>query len=436
MDRQTPLEYPYWWTTQALPDLPETMPPARVDVAIVGAGYTGLSAALTLARAGRSVAVVDSRRPGEGASSRNGGMTSGNLRPSLANMSRRFGAERARAIYEESRHAREDLYRFLSEEGLECDFTLSGRFVGALTPAEADALARDADTLRRDFGIEAHGVGRADLARVIGTDFYHGGNVRMDVGGLHPGKLHAGMLRLALAAGATVHPATPVKGLREATDGHVLETARGATVATHVVIGTNGYTDGADPWLQRRMVPVRSRIIATAELPSGLMERLMPARMMYGDTRKLSYYYRPSPDGRRILFGGRDGSVRGDPAWPTEHLRRQMVRIFPETAELPITHSWYGNVAMNRDMVPRIFSHSGRRYATGYCGSGVVWARWAGQKVAWQILGDDAGISTLDFAPPSAVPLFKGHAWFMPGVYAWLATCDRAVLARGQGRRR
>ena len=98
MDRQTPLEYPYWWTTQALPDLPETMPPARVDVAIVGAGYTGLSAALTLARAGRSVAVVDSRRPGEGASSRNGGMTSGNLRPSLANMSRRFGAERARVV--------------------------------------------------------------------------------------------------------------------------------------------------------------------------------------------------------------------------------------------------------------------------------------------------------------------------------------------------
>jgi glycine/D-amino acid oxidase-like deaminating enzyme len=258
----------------------------------------------------------------------------------------------------------------------------------------------------------------------------------MDIGGLNPAKLHAGMLRLALEAGATVHPRTAVQGLDARGDGHVLTTSKGQVTARHVVMGTNGYTDGADTWLRRRLVPVRSRIIATEELPAEVMQRLVPKRMMLGDTRKLSYYYRPSPDGRRILFGGRDGATSGDPAWSTAHLRRELVRIWPELAEVAISHSWFGHVAMNRDMVPRIFAHSGRRYATGYCGSGVVWARWAGQKVAWQILGDDAGASALDFRAPAAVPLFNGHAWFMPGVYAWLSAQDRLRLGRIAGKAR
>ncbi|WP_209426438.1 FAD-binding oxidoreductase [Pararhodobacter sp. SW119] len=434
MNSPDPSDQPYWWTTQALPELPEATPPGRVDVAIVGAGYTGLSAAITLARAGQSVAVLDRMRPGEGASTRNGGITSGNLRLSLAQMTRRFGPERAQAILEESRFAREDLYRFLSEEKLECDFALTGRFGGALTPADADRLARDADALRERFGIEAHPVSRAEVRAYIGTDLYCGGNVRMDIGGLNPAKLHAGMLRLALDTGATVHPRTAVQGLEQRGDGHVLATSRGQVTARHVMMGTNGYTDGADRWLRRRLVPVRSRIIATAELPADMMQRLVPKRMMLGDTRKLSYYYRPSPDGRRILFGGRDGATSGDPGWSTAHLRRELVRIWPELSDVPISHSWYGHVAMNRDMVPRIFSHSGRRYATGYCGSGVVWARWAGQKVAWQILGGDAGESALDFRAPAAVPFFNGYAWFMPGVYAWLSAQDRFRLGSGARR--
>ena len=431
MNAPEPSDQPFWWTTQPLPELAETSPPSRVDVAIVGAGYTGLSAAITLARAGLSVAVMDRMRPGEGASTRNGGITSGNLRPSLAQLTRNFGAEKARAIVEEGRFAREDLYRFLKDEDLDCDFALTGRFGGALTPADAERLARDANALRDNFGIEAFPVGRAEVRDYIGTDLYCGGNVRMDIGGLNPAKLHAGMLRLALAARATVHAKTAVLGMEKRGDGHLLTTSRGDISARHVVMGTNGYTDGADTWLRKRLVPVRSRIIATAELPVDLMQRLVPKRMMLGDTRKLSYYYRPSPDGRRILFGGRDGAISGDPAWSTAHLQRELSRIFPELQEVPISHSWYGHVAMNRDMVPRIFSHSGRRYATGYCGSGVVWARWAGQKVAWQILGDDAGESALDFRAPAAVPLFNGNAWFMPGVYAWLSAQDRLRLKCG-----
>jgi glycine/D-amino acid oxidase-like deaminating enzyme len=416
---------PYWWEAAPPPSLPEIAVAPRCDVVIVGAGYTGLSAGLTLARAGRSVQIFDRQRPGEGASTRNGGIASGNLRPSYRQMVRKFGEARATALQAEARAAREDLAGFIAREAIDCDFQLTGRFTGAADPSEYEALAREADLLRKDLGIAAHAVPRSAQRRVLGTDFYHGGLLREDIGGLHPAKLFAGMLRVAQTAGAAVHGETAVRGFTARNGGFEVDTARGKVRADHVIVATNGYTDGADPWLRRRLVPVRSRIIATAPLSNNLMAELMPKRLMCSETRKLHYYYRPSPDGTRILFGGRDGTIAGEPQWPTDHLKRALADIFPVLEGVDITHSWYGHVAMNRDMVPRIFSREGVRYAVGYCGSGVVWARWAGQKAAWQILGDERSRSALDFRPPPAVPLFEGKAWFLPAVFVWLSLQDR-----------
>lgn len=422
---------PLWWETAPLSAVEHKAVAPTSDVVIVGAGYTGLSAAITLARAGRSVQVFDKQRPGEGASTRNGGITSGNLRLSHAEMTRRFGEARATAIEAEAKVAREDLYRFIAEEKLDCDFDLVGRFTGAASPGDYEGLARSAEHLRRTLGIEAYAIPRSEQRNILGTSLYHGGNVRMDIGGLNPAKFHAEMLRLAQNAGAVIHAETPILTLSSDGDAYEVTTSRGKVRARDVIVGTNGYTDKSDRWLRRRLVPVRSRIIATAPLSPNLMKELMPRGMMCSDTRQLSYYYRPSPDGMRILFGGRDGTIAGDPDWPTEALRRTLVALFPELAGGEITHSWYGHVAMNRDMVPRIFSRRGMRYAVGYCGSGVVWARWAGQKAAMQVLGLNEGASALDFRPPAAVPLFNGKAWFMPAVFAWLTLMDR-LAARTQ----
>jgi glycine/D-amino acid oxidase-like deaminating enzyme len=424
----------YWLSHAPLARMERTPVAPVCDVAIVGAGYTGLSAAITLARAGRSVQVFDKQRPGEGASTRNGGITSGNLRPSPAELTKRLGAERARAILVEAKAAREDLYRFIVEESIDCDFALTGRFTGAAAPADYEALAREAETLNRDFGIEAYAVPRSDERSVLGTDFYHGGSVRMDIGGLHPAKLHAGMLRLAAAAGAAIHSETTVEGIRRGGDAYEVSTSRGVARAREVISAVNGYADHSDRWLRRRLVPVRSRIITTVPLSANLMGELMPRWMMCSETRKLHYYYRPSPDGTCILFGGRDGTIAGDPDWPTDNLRRAMVDIFPALAAVEITHSWFGHVAMNRDMIPRIFTRRGIRYAAGYCGSGVVWARWAGQEAARQILGDSSGSSALDFRPPPAIPFFEGRPWFMPAVFGWLSLQDR--LERGKRRQK
>ena len=425
----------FWWADAPLEEVGCAPVRPASDAVIVGAGYTGLSAAIRLARAGRSVQVFDRQRAGEGASTRNGGIASGNLRPGRAELIRRFGEARALAILAEAKAAREDLSRFIAEEKIDCDFALTGRFSGASAPGDYDRLAREAEALHRTLGIETYEVPRADQRSVLGTDFYFGGAVRTDVGGLHPAKLHRAMLRIALAAGVTVHDRTAVHGIRSDGDGYEVKTDRGLVRTRDAIVAVNGYADASDRWLRRRLVPVRSRIIATEPLSPNLMGELMPRGMMCSETRRLHYYYRPSPDGRRILFGGRDGTIAGDPDWPTESLRRALIDIFPVLQKTMITHTWFGNVAMNRDMVPRIFTRSGIRYAAGYCGSGVVWARWAGDKAARQILEDPSGGSALDFRPPRAVPLFAGKPWFMPAVFGWLSLQDKLAKRRAWRRR-
>src|SRR5918912_1346473 len=194
----------YWWEEAPLARLEHKPVSPSADVVIVGAGYTGLGAAIRLARAGRSVQLFDRQHPGEGASTRNGGITSGNLRPGHAELARRFGEERATAILAEAKAAREDLYRFIAEEGIDCDFALCGRFSGASAPDDYERLAREAEALHRAFGVEAYAVPRSEQRSVLGTDFYHGGAVRMDIGGLHPAKIHSGKLPIPQAAGVVV----------------------------------------------------------------------------------------------------------------------------------------------------------------------------------------------------------------------------------------
>ena len=267
----------YWWQAAPLTRLAERPVEPTCDVAIVGAGYTGLSAAITLARAGRSVQVFDKQKPGEGASTRNGGITSGNLRPSNATLTARFGAPATAAILEEGKAAREDLYRFIAEEQIDCDFALTGRFYGAFARRHYDGMARDAEHLHKTLGIESYAVPRAEQRGYLGTDTYHGGSVRMDIGGLHPAKYHAGMLRVALAAGAVIHGETAVTSIKETAKGWEVTTPRGTTIARDVLTCTNGYTDRSDRWLRRRLVPVRSRIIATAPSPPTSWANSCPA---------------------------------------------------------------------------------------------------------------------------------------------------------------
>ena len=428
-----PLPSPWWWEAAAPRALPEVPLPARVDVAVIGAGYAGLSAALVLARAGRSVAVFDAMNPGEGASSRNGGITSGNIRPGFATLARRYGEAWALAVEAEGKTAREYLGDLIRSEGLACDFQRTGVFKGALGFDQYDAQARAADVLAKRLGIDAYAVPHAEQHSHVGTDFYRGGTVRMDIGGLHPAKFHAELLRIAQTAGATVHANRPVTGIERDAAGFRVATPAGKTLARQVLVCTNGYTTGATPFLQRRLIPVRSRMIATEELPPEQMARLMPRGMMMGENRQMGFYYRPSPDGRRILLGGRDSSRHGDPVAPTQRLRAGLAQIFPELATVRLTHSWFGNVAMNRDMLPRLFERDGLLYASGFCGSGVVWAPWLGSRAAHRLLGNASeAVTAFDDQPPKAVPFYRGKPWFMPAIIQGYAWQDRLAFRRAR----
>jgi glycine/D-amino acid oxidase-like deaminating enzyme len=432
MQQSAPAErnLPYWREAAPVRPLDPAPLAKHADVVIVGAGYAGLTAAITLARAGRSVTVLDKMNPGEGASSRNGGITSGNIRPGFSTMKRRFGEDRALAIEAEGKVAREFLYDFIHTEQLDCDFQLVGKFSGAIGAQQYESYAREAEALQRKLGIEAFAVPRSEQRDYIGTDYYRGGYVRKDIGGLHPAKFHAEILRVALAAGASVHSGVAVRSVGSDAGRHQVDTSSGVIRARQVLICSNGYTDASDKWLRRRLIPVRSRMIATETLSPEMMDRLMPTRMMYSEGLILGHYFRPSPDGTRILLGGRDASLKGDPAKPTVRIQNGLLRIFPEMEGVRLTHSWFGNIAMNRDMVPRLFEHNGLTYATGFCGSGVVWAPWLGSRAALRLLGDARAKTAFDFRPPASVPFYGGNPYFIPPLIETYRLRDRLALVR------
>ncbi|MBN8899840.1 MAG: FAD-binding oxidoreductase, partial [Rhodospirillales bacterium] len=195
---------PYWWDDAPIGASTDDALPPRVDVAVIGAGYTGLSAALTIASGGRSVAVLEAGLPGVGASSRNGGMCSEVLKPSFATLSKRYGKEHALALIKEAREAFDFLPHFLEEEGIDCNYVRCGGFTGALKQAQYDAMARETEALGRTTGLDAVMIPKSELLDEVGTDLYVGGRLMHRRGGLHPAKYHAGLLARTRARGAAV----------------------------------------------------------------------------------------------------------------------------------------------------------------------------------------------------------------------------------------
>jgi glycine/D-amino acid oxidase-like deaminating enzyme len=416
---------PWWWEDAPPQPRAEAVLPAEADVAIVGAGFTGLSAALELARAGRSVVVLEAGIPGEGASKRNGGMIGSGHRAGLGELSKRYGREAAIALIKEGTEALEYTVGLIEREQIDCRFTRCGRFRGAWSPAVYDAMGREVEELKQATGLEVDMVSRAEQDREIVTETYHGGSVYHRHGGLHPGLLHQGLLERAEAAGAVVASDAPVMAI--ARDGRrvTVATPRGALAAREVIVATNGYTGPASPAFRRRLIPVPSYIIATEPLAEGTVTRLIPGGRMIVETRARHCYYRPSPDGRRIVFGGRAAVSLIDTRTSARVLHRLMTGIFPALRDATVSHSWSGFVAFSRDNLPHLGKREGIHYALGYNGSGVAMAPYLGHKIALQVLGRHEGLSPFDQVPFRAYPLYSGRPWFLPWVERWYRLKDK-----------
>jgi glycine/D-amino acid oxidase-like deaminating enzyme len=432
-------ETPIWWDDSQPLDLtprndngdPRCGLPDRVDVAVIGSGYTGLNAALETARGGRGTVILDAEQAGWGCSSRNGGQISTSIKPSIEALARKFGVDRAIAIHKEGKSSLEWIGDFIKRESIECDFDHVGRFHAAHTPAHYDMLAKDAKQRSMDDdGFEM--VPRSEQRKELGSDAYFGGALYPNHASLHPGKYHSGLLKRVLAAGAQVFAHTPVLQIDRTKDGYVLETSRGSLIAKDVVVATNGYSGKVLPWLRRRVIPIGSYIIATEVLPDSLVDELFPKNRIASDTCRVVYYYRASPDRQRIVFGGRVSARETDPKLSAPALYKDMTRIFPQLQDYQISHSWAGTVAYSFDTLAHCGRHDGIYYAASYCGSGVSMASYLGMRTGKRILGQAEGKTAFDDLPFPTRPLYYGTPWFLPATVAWYRWCDTRASERAK----
>ena len=419
---------PYWWDEAPRPSLPKVHLPKAVDVAIMGSGYTGLSAALTLARAGREVMVFDAEDAGWGCSTRNGGQLGPTLHKSLKELTAKYGKPRAVAMFKEAQTAFEYVADLIEAERIECQFRRCGKFMGAHRPGRYEAMARELEVLRREVGFDADMVPRASQHNEVGTDAYYGGQVRHRNASLQPALYHQGLIDRVLSTGARIAAHTPVTAVAREGKGFALTTPRGSVTAREVIVATNGYTGEATRELRRRVIPIGSYIITTEPLAPEVMDRLMPRRRVVSDTRRVVFYYRPSPDGTRIVFGGRVAFSETDPRVSAPRLHHAMTRLFPELKGVKISHSWVGFVAYTFDTLPHIGVRDGIHHAMGYCGTGVPMAAYLGHKVALRVLGSPEGATAFDDLPFQTRPLYYGNPWFLAGALMYYRCLDR--LAR------
>ncbi len=415
---------PYWWDRTPRPELAIGDLPPSVEVAIVGSGYTGLNTAIVTARGGRSTLVLDSEDAGFGCSTRNGGQISTSVKPSLGELTRRYGPQTAFDILKEGQTALSWIGDFIEREVIDCDFMVPGRFHAAHSPSAFDRLVGQVTSQPRGLEVPYQIVERGDQQAEIGTDRYHGGIVFEKHASLDPARYHQALLDLAVAAGAQVAARTRVTSIERTGQGFVLQASRGEVCARDVVIATNGYTSGLTPWLRRRVVPIGSYLIATEPIEKGLMDRLMPRNRIVSDSRKVVFYYRPSPDRQRIVFGGRVSSAETNTRQSAVRLKHDLDRLFPELRDAKVSHSWMGFVAYTFDTLANSGKHDGVHYAMGYCGAGVSMASYLGMRIGQQVLGLRDGRTAFDGIPMTTRPLYFGRPWFLPASVAWFRFMD------------
>ncbi|WP_373084428.1 NAD(P)/FAD-dependent oxidoreductase [Sneathiella sp.] len=408
------IKEPYWWEAARPEGQIGDMPESPSDVVIVGGGYTGLSAALTLAKRGLSVTVLEAEMPGYGASSRNGGMIGNMLKPGLSGLIDMYGPDKGCAIYKEALASVAFIRDRITEEEIDCDLALTGRFYPAVLAKDLAGMTRDFEVRQKYLNIPEEMVANGEYGEDVDSACYTGGLRQHHTGGLHPGKYAKGLATAAIRAGANVVAPVRAETITKSQGGFMVGTARGEIAGRHLLLATNGYSGALSPFVQKRIIPIGSTMIATEELSENLVSSLFPTKRMITDTRKMLSYYRPSPDGKRVLLGARPSIFQATPEQQAIALKKALVSIFPQLAATAVSHVWSGKVAYDFAALPAIGEHDGIHYAMGYCGSGVAMSGYLGHKAALKILGDAEGDTAFDGLPFDGRFYYRGTPWFVP----------------------
>ncbi|MGH6718021.1 MAG: NAD(P)/FAD-dependent oxidoreductase [Alphaproteobacteria bacterium] len=417
---------PYWWDAAPpeAPD-PEARLPEKADAIVIGSGHTGLSAALTLTRAGRETLVLEAEAPGHGASTRNAGYVGRTLYSKFSKLEKRYGTGKAAALAREGIGANEFVAGLIEREQLACSYVACGRFVAAATAGHYDTMAREYAALARHVPIKVDMVPRAEQRREIASDHYRGGAVLHGTGALHPGLFHRELLDRTRRAGARVVGHAPVTAIVRDGAGFALATPKGATRAGAVVVATNGYTGGATPALRRRIIPVAAFMIATEPLGATRLDALLPSLRTMIDSKINIYWARRSPDGERLLFGARTGIDDGPLETKARKLHGHMIEVFPQLHGVRLSHCWTGNMGFTFDLLPHHGVLDGVHYAAGFCGVGIPMGSYLGHKAALKVLGDKGATTAFDGLPFPTRPFYAGNPWFLPPLLAVWGLRDR-----------
>ena len=385
------------WADTA-PEVPRNPPLAgdvRADVTVIGAGFTGLRAALFLAEAGVSVVVLDAGDVGFGASGRTGGQVNPMMPFNSPDRLREMlGDEVFGRLAKASLGSADELFALIETYQIECQ----ARQKGWLRVLHTDAARRQAEA--DIVAWNAHGAGMRmvegeDLHRLSGSRAYRAAVLTPRGGAVHPLRLAQGLARAAAARGVSIHGGSAVLSLERDGGGWVARTGGGAVRSGKVIVATNGYTGDLLPGLKRSLLPLTPIQIATEPLDPEVIDTILPEGHTISDSRRVIMYARREP-GNRIVYGShgrlaRDGTVRGH-----ETVRRDAERVFPQLRGARWSHRWGGRIALTEDHLPHLHEpQPGLIAGLGYNGRGVAMSHVMGRVMAERVLG----------APPGALPL-------------------------------
>lgn len=400
--------------------------PDHADVAVVGGGLTGLSAALELSKHGTRVVVLEAATMGWGASGRNGGMATTDLAIGIGTAIKRYGRERAVDMYLEYDRAISTVEDLVREHHIDCDFERTGKLALAVTQRDLQGLYAACDEINRVPGLsEVSVLDRSELSSEIASPFYVGGMVDPRGAGLHVGRFVQGLAGAAATGGAVLCEEAAVVSMERSGSGHLLQTTRGAVRADEVLVATSGYTGKVTPWLRRRILPVGSFIVVTEPLGPELAAQLLPNRRMASDSKMLTYYFRLTPD-NRLLFGGRARFALSNPdsdLRSAKILRKAMSRVFPALSSTRIDYTWGGLVDITLDQMVHTGVSNGAHYSLGYSGHGVQMATHTGRGLGLYLAGKADSYPWAEGRFP-AVPGNLGSPWLLPVVGAGAHVLD------------